>query len=83
MENLSEKMPDGKTRRTVTAETRTLVNGIQKFFAQIRKLMRAASKNIMSTTAAPGKQPTERRTRVQLLCGVRDELFQTPGKTNG
>ena len=84
VEHLSEKMPDGKNRRAVTAETRTLVDGIQKSFAQIRKLMRAAPKNIISTTAAPGKQTDGKvNQRLQLLCGVRDELFQTPGKTNG
>ena len=46
--------------------------------------MRVAPKNIISTTAAPGK-PTDGKVnqRVQLLCGVRNELFQTPGKTNG
>ena len=55
VEHLNEKMPDGKIRRTVTAETRKLVDEIQKSFTQIRKLMRAAPKTIISTTVVPDK----------------------------
>ena len=83
MEHLNEKMPDGKTRRTVTAETRKLVDEIQKSFTQIRKLMRAASKTIISVTTVSDKQTDgEVNQRAQLLCGVQNELFQSPGNTN-
>ena len=82
-EHMSEKMPDGKTRRTMTAETCKLVEGIQESVTKIRKLMQAAPKSIISSTAAPGKQTDEpANQRVQQLSGVRKELFQTPGKTN-
>ena len=83
VEHLNEKMPDGKTRRTVTAETRKLVDEIQKSFTQIRKLMRAAPKTIISTTASPHKQTDgDVNQRAQLLCGIQNELFQSPGNTN-
>ena len=78
VEHMSEKMPDGKIRRTMTAETRKLVEGFQESVTKIRKLMQAASKSIISSTAAPGKQTDgPANQRVQQLSGVRKELFQT------
>ena len=83
VEHLNEKMPDGKTRRTVTAETRKLVDEIQKSFTQIRKLMRAAPKTIISKTAVPDKQTVgEVNQRAQKPCSVQNELFQSPGNAN-
>lgn len=75
VEHLSEKMPDGKPRRTVIAETRNIVDGIQESFRQIRKLMQAAPK-------APGKQADEPvNQRIQQPSGVKNKLSQTPGET--